>query len=244
MTWLSVLQTQTDLFSCNIIDGIFHRAPRGTRANQEQWHQLPYTAHTSAHSRYFASSTMSGLKSESFPHTILRCTYGRSSWQLNTPDSSLQRKGGHHHLFVCSKDRVSRFYCMLPWINLLLERAPAQFGSLSKSCAQAKSGAQASLWALQSKKTHLALKYIYIGIVPTHSHTYHLYVPDIMIRELNIGVNSFLQLLYIPERHKKDFNVEDNQPSHSHTCVRIMWTNSREKCVMDALCVEQLYCYP
>lgn len=133
MTWLSVLQTQTDLFSCNIIDGIFHRAPRGTRANQEQWHQLPYTAHTSAHSRYFASSTMSGLKSESFPHTILRCTYGRSSWQLNTPDSSLQRKGGHHHLFVCSKDRVSRFYCMLPWINLLLERAPAPVKVLCSS---------------------------------------------------------------------------------------------------------------
>lgn len=63
---------------------------------------------------------------------------------------------------------------------------------------------------------------IYIGIVPTHSHTYHLYVPDIMCRELNIGVNSFLQLLYIPERHKKDFNVEDNHPSHSHTRVSIM----------------------
>lgn len=131
------------------------------KANQEQWHQLPYTVHTSAHSRHFASSTLSGLKSESFPCTIVRCTYGRSSWYLSTPDSSLQRKGGHSS--VCSKDKVSRFFFMLPWINPLLERAPAQFeshmGKVLCSSFPTSTAKQKTLFGTE----------IYMGIVPTHT---------------------------------------------------------------------------
>lgn len=82
--------------------------------------------------------------------------------KLHTPDSSLQRKGGHYPSSVCSKEKVSRFYFMLPWINPLLERAPAQFESHMGKVLWA------SLWALQSRKPYLALKYIWALLPLTH----------------------------------------------------------------------------
>lgn len=86
MKWLSeccsgyITAVYADLFFGNIIDGIFHRAPTGTKAKKGP--VTPAALH-GAHmcsQQIFCLIHVAWPRSESFPRSILRCTCGRSSW--------------------------------------------------------------------------------------------------------------------------------------------------------------------
>lgn len=110
-------------------------------------------------------------QSESFPRSTLRCTCGRSSWQLNTPDFSLQswiackKKGRPPSVLHLQRGQGC-------WIIFLV--------ALNKLTPRKGTG---TIWGSRGRSPVLRLSYerckaenpfqrwdiLYMGLVPTHT---------------------------------------------------------------------------
>lgn len=122
---------------------------------------------------------------------------------------------------------------MLAWMTLLLGRAPAQFGVIWQSPVLRLSYECLSV----AKQKTLVNTEIYGPC--SQSYTSALCASYIVCSELNIGVSSFLQLLYIPGRDKKTFMQRIITPLiPTFTCVLQVHVNNllRKMCTGCFMC--------